>query len=220
MLSVVIPTLNVAALLPDTLTALAEGDGEIVVADGGSQDGTLSLAGVAGCRVIAAPRGRGPQLAAAAATARGDWLLFLHADTRLAPGWMNEVGRFIADPDNRRRAAYFRFVLDDRSPSARRLEAIVAWRARWLGLPYGDQGLLLAAAFYRSLGGFQPLPLMEDVDLVRRIGRRRLVALDHPAVTSAARYRGGYLRRSLRNLVCLSLYFAGLPPARIARLYG
>jgi rSAM/selenodomain-associated transferase 2 len=220
MLSVVIPTLNAAATLGATLAALAEGAPEIVVADGGSSDGTVALARGAGCRVVEAPRGRGSQLALGAAAARGDWLLFLHADTRPAPGWAEMARRFAADPANGERAAYFRFTLDDHSPAARRLEVMVAWRCRWLGLPYGDQGLLIAIAFYRALGGFRPLPLMEDVDMVRRIDRRRLVALDHPALTSAARYRNGYIRRSARNLVCLSLYFAGMAPARIARLYG
>jgi hypothetical protein len=98
---------------------------------------------------------------------------------------------------------------------------MAAWRARRLGLPYGDQGLLIGRAFLESLGGYPPLPLMEDVALVRRIGRRRLDALAADAVTSAARYRReGYVARPLRNLFCLGLYFAGVPPAAIRRLYG
>lgn len=220
MLSLVIPTLNAAATLPGTLAALAEGsvEREIVVCDGGSQDGTAAIALEGGARVVESARGRGLQLATGASAARGDWLLFLHADTLLAPGWAPVVQRHCErQPD---RAAYFRFALDDASSAARRLEAIVAWRCRFLALPYGDQGLLISASLYREAGGFRALPLMEDVDLVRRLGRRRLCALDHPAITSAARYRGGYLRRSARNLACLSLYFAGMPPARIARLYG
>ena len=89
------------------------------------------------------------------------------------------------------------------------------------GLPYGDQGLLIERGFYRRIGGFHALPLMEDVDLVRRIGRRNLVALDAEAVTSAERYeRDGWLERPMRNLACLSLYFAGLPPSLLRRLYG
>lgn len=220
MLSIVIPTLDAAVALPRTLPALAEAGAEIIVVDGGSSDGTPGVARGAGCRLVTAPRGRGAQLAAGADAARGEWLLFLHADTRPGPGWAAAARGFMADPANATRAAYFHFALDDPSPAARRLEAAVAWRCRLLALPYGDQGLLIAAPFYRALGGFRPLPLMEDVDLVRRIGRARLVGLDHPAVTSASRYRAGYVRRSARNLLCLSLYFAGLPPARIARLYG
>lgn len=222
MLSIVIPTLDAAPVLPATLAALgaAGPDREIVVADGGSGDATRALAAAAGARVIETAPGRGGQLAAGAEAARGDWLLFLHADTVLGPGWDRAVARFANDPANAMRAAAFRFALDDPRPAARRLERLVAWRCRALGLPYGDQGLLIGRAFYDRIGGFRALPLMEDVDMVRRIGRRRLVLLDMPAVTSAARYRrGGYVRRPALNLLCLSLYFAGMPPRHILKIY-
>ncbi len=224
-LSVIMPTLDAARHLPATLAALADdgagGDFAIVVADGGSTDGTPALARGAGAHVVAAPRGRGPQLAAGAAAATGDWLLFLHADSRPAAGWRAAVAAFAEDPRNRQRAGYFRFRLDDDHPAARRLEALVAWRNRVFALPYGDQGLLLSRDFYDALGGFPPLPLMEDVALVRRIGRRRLVALDPAVVTAADRYRrDGWLRRPLRNSLCLGLYFLGVPPRHIVRLYG
>ncbi|MGQ0664222.1 MAG: TIGR04283 family arsenosugar biosynthesis glycosyltransferase [Pseudomonadota bacterium] len=223
MLSIVIPTLDAAGSIEATLAALAEAAGldhEIVVSDGGSLDGTLAGAARRGARVIEGPRGRGRQLSRGAQAAAGEWLLFLHADTRPAPGWSAVVSEFCADERNRDRAGYFRLVFDDPSPAARRLEAMVRLRCRLLALPYGDQGLIVARATYEAVGGFKPLPLMEDVELVRRLGRRRLVALEHAAITSAARYRrDGWLRRPLRNLFCLALYFAGLDPARIARLY-
>jgi rSAM/selenodomain-associated transferase 2 len=225
-LAIVIPVLDGAGALPACLAALAEGRrgglvGEIIVADGGSRDGTAALAVSLGARVIAALRGRGLQLAAGGAAAASPWLLFLHADTVLAAGWSSSVAAFVANPANARRAAYFQLRFDDAAPAARRLERIVAWRCRVLGLPYGDQGLLLSRDLYRALGGFRALPLMEDVDLVRRIRRNRLVRLDAVAVTSASRYRrDGYLARSLRNLVCLGLYLLGLPPRLIARLYA
>ena len=219
-LTIVVPTLNAAPSLPVTFESCAAWSGaERIVADGGSTDGTPALAETLGARVVTAPRGRGTQLAAGAAAARGDWLLFLHADTRLAPGWTAAARAHTeAAPDS---AAYFAFALDDPSPRARRLERMVAWRCRALALPYGDQGLLIRRALYDAVGGYRPLPLMEDVDLVRRLGRRRLTALPVPAVTSAARWRsGGWTRRSARNLACLSLWFLGVPPAVIKRLYG
>lgn len=225
-LSIVIPTLNEAARLPATLSALSApgGDGgrapDIVVSDGGSQDATAALAGAAGARVVTGAQGRGAQLAAGADAARGDWLLFLHADTRPGPGWRAAADAFMADPANRQRAGYGRFRLADPDRRARRLEARVAWRCRRFGLPYGDQGLLIARGFYRALGGYRALPLFEDVDLVRRIGRNRLAPLDIDAVTGAERFlQAGYRRRSARNLGLIALYFMGVPPAWLARLY-
>ncbi|OSC39433.1 TIGR04283 family arsenosugar biosynthesis glycosyltransferase [Mycobacterium decipiens] len=221
MLSVVIPTLCAAATLPATLAALAQDADEIVIADGGSTDGTVVLAAGQGARIVAAPTGRGLQLAVGAAAARGDWLLFVHADTQLAPGWRAVADRFMAGREDRLSAGYFHFALDDDAPAARRLERVVAWRCRRLGLPYGDQGLLMSRTLYDLVGGYRPIVLMEDVDIVRRLGRARLVALDHVAVTSAARYRhDGYLRRSTRNLVCVSAWFLGVSPRTIARHYG
>jgi rSAM/selenodomain-associated transferase 2 len=235
-LSIVIPTLNAAATLAECLRALEDGvrepdsglgpaperlGAEVIVADGGSSDGTPELAEGLGARVLHLSANRGAQLAAGAAAATGAWLLFLHADTRLAPGWAAAVERFLGEPGNIRRAAAFRFALDDGSPGARRIEALVDWRCRVLKLPYGDQGLLISRAFHDEIGGFRPLALMEDVDLVRRIGRGRVAVLDVTAVTSAARYRaGGYWLRPLRNLTCLGLFLVGVPPRLIARLYA
>ena len=218
----IIPTLNTAETLPRLLACLCAQPliGEIIVADGGSADRTVVLAEALGALIVNAARGRGTQLAAGAAAASGRWLLFLHADCRPEPGWPQAVIAFINAPQGEGRAGYFDFALDDAAPAARRLERIVAWRCRVLALPYGDQGLLISRALYDALGGFAPLPLMEDVDLARRLGRRRLARIGVSCLASARRYRqDGYWRRPLRNLVCLSLYFAGLPPRRIMRLY-
>jgi rSAM/selenodomain-associated transferase 2 len=223
LISAVIPVLNAAATLPQAL-AMLRGSAmfaETLVVDGGSTDDTVALAKSAGAQVIAAPRGRGGQLAAGAAAASGDWLFFLHADCRLEPGWEQATEAFLAVPGAESRAGYFDLALDDPAPAARRLECIVAWRCRVLALPYGDQGLLIARCLYDEVGGFAPLPLMEDVEIVRRLGRRRLARIGASCFTSAQRYRrDGYVWRPLRNLVCLSLYFAGVPPARIVRFYG
>lgn len=229
-LGIVVPTLNAAGELAATLSALAVPtpgiDCDVLVVDGGSTDETLDIVQRYGARIASAEGGRGPQLAAGAATVLGDWLLFVHADTRLPPDWPARVATFAGDPARADKAGYFRFALDvgpfdADAAQARRLERLVAWRCRRLGLPYGDQGLLIARSRYEAAGGYPPMPLMEDVALVRRIGARDLVAIDAPAVTSPARYRrDGYLRRSLRNLSCLLLYRAGVPPTAIRRLYG
>ena len=225
-LSIIIPTLNAAAPLRRSLPPLAaiEAVGlvrEVIFADGGSVDQTAEIAENSGARLVSAPRGRGLQLAAGAEASRGDWMLFLHADTKLATGWESGVRSFIDDPENIDRAGYFRFGLDDSATAARCLEAVVDLRCRLLKLPYGDQGLLISRGLYNRLGGFRPLPLMEDVDLVRRIGWRRLMPLGCGVETSAIRYRrGGYLLRPLRNLCCLTLYFLGVPPRAIEKLYG
>jgi rSAM/selenodomain-associated transferase 2 len=222
-ISVVIPVLNAAAELPATLAALAGLAlvAEVVVVDGGSRDASAQIARQARARVIEAPQGRGIQLAVGARAARNDWLLFLHADCRPLPGWESAVRNFIGAPDAARSAGYFILALDDAAPAARRLERIVAWRCRVLALPYGDQGLLIHRALYDAVGGYAAIPLMEDVDLARRLGRARLRPIGTTMLASAQRYRGGgYLRRPLRNLVCLSLYFAGISPARIAKIYG
>ena len=221
-LSIVIPTLDTADCLAQTLESLAPAGAEVIVVDGGSRDGTPILAESRGARVVASPPGRGAQLAAGAAVARGRWLLFLHGDTRLREGWWDAARNFMEAPAaTEDRVAVFRYTLDDESVAARRLEALVDWRCRLLGLPYGDQGLLISRAFYDALGGFRPLPLMEDVELIRRIGRRRLTMLDADAITSAARYRrDGYLRRPARNIICLGLYLLGLSPQSLVRLYG
>lgn len=219
-ISVIVPALEAARCLPMCLGAVAGADAVIVV-DGGSSDETVATARTRGAMVIETPRGRGVQLRAGADSARTQWLLFLHADSVLEPGWRAAAAEFMADPDNRRRAAVFTFALEDPSPQARRLERMVAWRGRVLGLPYGDQGLLISRDFYDELGGFKPLVLMEDVDLVRRIGRARLRVLPVRAVTCAAKWqRDGWTLRSARNLVCLGMYFVGVPPRVIARVYG
>ena len=220
MLSVVIPALDAAAALERSLPALAGPPvDEIVVVDGGSADATAALASALGARVVGSPRGRGMQLARGVEAARGDWLLLLHADTMPAAGWRDAVaGHRAARP---RQAGYFRLALDDAHPAARRIERLAAWRCRLLALPYGDQGLLISRALLDEVGGVRPVALMEDVDLVRRLGRARLAALDAAALTSAARYRrDGWWARPARNLGLLALWFAGVSPERLARWYG
>lgn len=228
MISVIIPTLNAQTDLGACLGALvpAAVDGlvrEVIVADGGSCDATRDIAEDAGAMVLASEPGRGRQLQASAARARWPWLLFLHADTVLSPGWAREAATFINSVESgaRAQAAAFRFELDDVGLRPRIIEAGVALRCAAFRVPYGDQGLLIPRRLYDAIGGYRPLAIMEDLDLVRRLGRRRIAMLRTSAVTSARKYqRDGYTRRVARNLSCLVLFYANAPVARIARLYA
>lgn len=218
-LDVVIPTLNAAATLPATLAAVPEGVA-VIVSDGGSTDATLDIAQAAGCRIVRGPRGRGRQLAAGGAAAARPWRLFLHADTIVSPqGWAAAV-RHMAQPDGAAAAACLRLVIDDPAWQARVIERAVAWRVRRFGLAWGDQGLLVHGDLYAAIGGYADLPLMEDVDIMRRLGRGRLVVLDGEARTAATRWRRrGWVGQTALNLTCVSLYRLGMPVDRIVRLY-
>ncbi len=229
MISVIIPTLNAQNGLVATLAALvpATVDGvvrEVIIVDGGSNDATIAIAEAAGAGVLITSRGRGEQLTAGGAAAKHDWLLFLHADTVLEAGWHEEVAALIdavragARPAT---AAAFQYALNDDGLIPRLMERGVRLRCALFRLPYGDQGLLIPRALYDELGGYRPLQLFEDVDIVRRTGRRRLKMLESKAMTSAVRYqRDGYARRIWRNLACLAMYYMQVPTDRIARFYN
>lgn len=222
-LSLIVPTLNAGGRVADTLRAwqTALGPDEIIVSDGGSGDGTVPAAEATGATVVRGPAGRGYQLAVGGNRAGGAWLLFMHADTLPGANAGPAARAFMDDATNANRAAAFHLKLDDDTAPARRVERLANWRARQLGLPYGDQGLLIRRETYEALGGFRPMPLMEDVDLVRRVGRDRLSLLNGEVMTSAARYRrDGYWKRPARNVTLLCLYFLGVSPERLAKMYG
>lgn len=219
----VIPTLNAGPRLAETLAALVPGVAEglvreAVIADGGSTDATLAIAEAAGARILTLEPSRGAQLRAACAAARGDWLLALHADTRLEPGWVEAASRHMAQRPEA--AGYFRLGFDAPGPAARAWEAGVELRNRLFGLIYGDQGLLVPRALYDAAGGYPDWPMLEDVELVRRIGRARLRPLAARAVTDAGRFqREGWLPRSARNWAILARFLAGADPRDLARAY-
>ena len=231
MLSVIIPTRNAASGLADCLASLnSEGKNglihEILIVDGGSTDATESIAANSAAKLIRSEPGRARQMHAGALQAEGDWLLFLHADVILESGWEKEARDLLARHrrDAQRDvqcAAAFRFALRHASYKARLLEHLVAWRCRWLGLAYGDQGLLLPRSFYFALGGFAMLEFMEDVEMMRRIGRRRLILLHSKAQSDAQRYQNdGFLARCTRNGMLVVLYLLGVPAGRLAAFYA
>jgi glycosyltransferase involved in cell wall biosynthesis len=223
MISVVIPTLDAEATIPDTLSALipASLDGlvrEVIVVDAGSKDHTREIADWAGAEVIETGPGRGIQLKAGAAAARQPWILFLIADVVLDHGWEREASHFMERVDkdsSRQAAAAFRFALDDDGAAPRLLEALARLRFAGLRLPYGEQGLLIPRLLYDDVGGHRELAGMEDVDIARRLGRRRMKLLRARAVSSARGYReDGYLRRMLNNLIAFVRYALGVSPVR------
>lgn len=224
MLNVIIPTRNAESSLLKTLDAVLASDlvARCIVVDGQSTDATCTLAQKAGADVIQSDPGRGLQLARGAQESSSEWLLFLHADTVMGQAWDVDVRRFMSDPINVERAAYFKLRFDDPSRGAGRVAAIANWRAKSLGLPYGDQGLLLHRSLYDLVGGYRTdLKLMEDVDLVQRLGPMRLKRLHASVVTSADKYRaGGWWAKPLKNIVCLGLFLAGAPNRWIESLYA
>lgn len=228
MLSVIIPTLNAAKTLPATFGALMDAlvDGmisEVIITDGGSSDATSDLAETTGAIFISQETAsRGGQQKAGASAAKANWLLFLHADTELETGWHEEVRGFIsqhqAAPENAPAAA-FRFALKDTGLKPALLTGLVRARCRCLHLPYGDQGLLISKALYEKLGGHAAIPLMEDVELIRRLPQPPHY-FSARAFTSAERYKSeGYLRRGFSNLYCLTAYLRGKDPAIIRTWY-
>ena len=218
-ISVIIPTLNASESLLRTINSVKLAADEVIVVDGGSTDGSVQIAKEAGARVIKTGSGRGLQLSVGASGAQNDQLLFLHADTHLGPKWPEVAKNLFLKGQ---KAGVFKFVLEDQSFFARLVEVFVSFRCRSLGWAWGDQGLLINRNLYLAVGGFNPnMPLFEDVDIIRRIGKPRLEILNENAITSATRYlRAGYLWRSLKNLCCLISYFLGVSPARILRFYN
>ncbi|SFR14805.1 TIGR04283 family arsenosugar biosynthesis glycosyltransferase [Poseidonocella sedimentorum] len=219
-ISVIIPTLDAEAPLRGSFAALMEGleSGlirEVIVSDGGSTDGTLAIARAAGAEVVSGAPSRGEQIGRGIAAAEGDWLLVLHADSWPEPGWAPVVGAHLGTGA----PGYFRLRFRARGMMPRVVAGWANLRARGIGLPYGDQGLLIRRAELAALGGYPDLPLMEDVALARRL-EGRLRGLDAAVETGAERYLAeGWLRRGARNLGLLAAYLAGAAPERLAARY-
>ena len=219
-ISIVTPALNEAERMPARGREIAAQSGpcEWIVVDGGSEDGTPAAALAAGARIIATPRGRGPQLNAGAAAASGEVLLFLHADTALPLGALDAIRTALLDPGAV--GGNFTFGFDDDTVEARFLARVYAFKQSVFGVWYGDSAMFVRRETFDAIGGFERFPIMEDLRLVenlRRVGRT--VRLPLIARSSARRYRGRFLRTIARWSAVLALYKCGVSPHRLARLY-
>ncbi|OLC01234.1 MAG: hypothetical protein AUH35_00615 [Nitrospirae bacterium 13_1_40CM_62_7] len=226
-ISVVIPTLNEERSLPATLTRAAEsGFDEVIVVDGGSTDRTRQI--VAALPVdphhppvtlLTAPPGRAPQMNAGAAASRGQILLFLHADTLLPPDARSAIEKALEDP------AYvggrFDVRFERESGLGRLIGCLINLRSRWTGIATGDQAIFVRRSVFERLGGFSDIPIMEDVDLTRRLKRiGRVAALRLQVVTSFRRWDAcGPIRTIALMWVLRFLYWVGLSPRSLTRLY-
>ena len=216
--SVVIPVLQEAQQLPSLLAQL-QGQEEVWVVDGGSRDGSGQIARSMGAHWLRSEASRGVQLRLGAAQATRPWLLFLHADARLPSQWPLVLARVLRDPAVA--AAAFRLRVNGCGWKLRLLEQLVDWRCRCRGLPYGDQGLALAADVYQRSGGYQPIPLMEDLELVQRLHRYGDVVQTPAAVQVSARrwQRLGVWRSSWRNAQLRRAWRKGVPIDQLAGRY-
>lgn len=221
-ISVIVPTLNATGQLPVLADTLLAGltDGlihEMILSDGGSGDGIELVARELGAELIKGDRGRGGQIARAIAMAEAPWLLILHADSCLSENWVMEARRHMEHATGK--AGWFQLRFDATGPAPSLVAKGANLRARILGLPYGDQGLLISRRTLKQVGGFPELPLMEDLALARRL-RRRLVPLRAEITTSATRYQTeGWARRVIWNIGTLARYFLGVSPERLAKRY-
>jgi rSAM/selenodomain-associated transferase 2 len=218
--TVVVPTLNEEGVLAATLTrARQPGVQEIIVVDGGSRDATPAVAAQHADLVVSAPRGRAPQMNAGAARARGDVLLFLHADTRLPDGFADAVR--VACGDRAVVGGRFDVTLEPSSPLIRLTGELINWRSRLTRISTGDQAIFIRRAVFEQLGGYADIPLMEDIDLSRRMKRAgRIACLRQRVTTSARRWqKDGVMRTILVMWSLRALYFCGVSPARLQRVY-
>jgi rSAM/selenodomain-associated transferase 2 len=220
-ISVVVPTLDEEDALRDTLAAARRpGVEELIIVDGGSRDGTLAVARARADRVLESSRGRARQMNAGAEVARGDILLFLHADTRLPVGYPAAVTSALS----RDGAVGGRFDVRLDAPGLvfAALGRLISFRSRLTGIATGDQAIFVRRAVFADVGGYPLLPLMEDVALSRLLKRAgSMIALHETVLTSARRWqRHGVARTVLLMWVLRAAYYAGVSPGRLARLYA
>jgi len=217
-ISVIIPALNEERTVGGAIHS-ARGSGEVIVVDGGSGDGTREVAEKHGARVVRGGRGRGLQIDEGAKAATGDILLFLHADTRLPAGWPAVVTRAMAPPGVAGGA--FRLKIDSPRTIFRLIEGAANMRARCLGLIFGDQAIFTEKETFFALPSLRGLPLMEDVECVKRLRRRgKVVVVSVSVATSPRRWgKGRALSTTLKNLSLLIRYLLGASPEKLYLTY-
>ena len=219
-ISIIIPTLNEAEFIAGTLASIPKEPGlEVIVVDGGSRDDTPAIAQSLGALLFFSSPGRARQMNLGAAAANGDILLFLHADTRLPKGFSGHIHQSLRNP--RAVAGAFRLSLAPPVKGSAFIEKMVNLRAEKLHLPYGDQAIFVLAKTLKKLGGYKEIPLLEDVDLVRRLRRVGCLAvIPVPVVTSSRRWKKlGVWKTTWINQMILTGYFLGIPPRILARWY-
>ena len=225
-LSIVIPSLNEASRLPLLLADLHlwPTPMQLLVVDGGSTDQTKLCAQLAGAELMQTLKpGRGQQLAVGARASRGEWLLFLHADSRLPAAWTAAVQAVMNTEASNERAWFFDFRVREAGPGLRLLELAVAIRSHLLQRPYGDQGLLICRSLYEHIGGYAEIPLMEDLDLVERLSkqnRTKLKGLGLSLTTDDRRWRQeGLLNRTWQNALLRHRWRKGEKASRLSASY-
>lgn len=223
LVSVIVPVRDDSAAAGQLLAQIgADPRLEIIVVEAEDAAGPSLSWARSDVRMLRSRAGRGIQMNAGAAIARGDWLLFLHADSTPPPRWIDVFEEAVGGVVENVCGGWFRFALDDPSWQARLIERGVRLRVQVLTLPYGDQGLFVRRDVFERMGGYRDIPLMEDVEFVRRlVGMGPVVELPMALATSARRWqRDGWFRRSARNIVLIACYYAGVPPERLARWYA
>lgn len=217
-ISIIIPVYNEESTIGDLLNSLEDsGADEVLVADGGSVDRTVEIASHH-ARIVHSSTGRASQMNDAAQCASGEVLLFLHADTRLSTTALNVVRSVMADEAII--GGNFDVRFDGKDLAAGVFTHINRWR-RWFGIFYGDSGIFCRRSVFQSLGGFVCWPILEDYEFARRLRRvGKLAYLDEPIWVSDRRWRNNGLLRTMASWFFIqSLYYAGVPPKHLARLY-